>query len=156
MDEKKFQKILDSYHSVNGNVTTILQDMQDTFGYIPEDAVEWISKELNIPSSSFFGVATFYDEFYLKPRGKHIVTACCDTACYVKGSDRIIDNLRADLKIPDGEETSRNRMFTVQKGACVGACSIAPVVTVGEKTFGNVSPDNASDILKGIKRSRKN
>ena len=151
MSKKRCQEILDRYHNDKGNVTTILQDMQETFGYIPEDEVEWISKELNIPSSSFFGVATFYEEFYLKPRGKHIVTACCDTACYVKGSDSIIDKLRSDLKIASGEDTSDDGMFTVQKGSCVGACSIAPVVTVGKKTYGNVAPDKASDIIKDVK-----
>ncbi len=148
---KRCQEILDRYYIENGNVTTILQDMQEMFGYIPEDAVEWISRELKIPSSSFFGVATFYDEFYLKPRGKHIVTTCCDTACYVKGSVSIVDRLRSDLKIADGEDTSDDGMFTVQKGSCVGACSIAPVVTVGKKTYGNIVPDRASDILKEVK-----
>ncbi len=148
MMKRRCREILDKYHNENGNVTTILQDMQDTFGYIPEDAVNWFSNTLNIPASSFFGIATFYEEFYLKPRGKHIITTCCDTACYVKGSESIIEKLKTDLKIADGEDTSEDGKFTVQKGSCVGACSIAPVVTVGKKAYGNVAPDKAEEILR--------
>ncbi len=148
MINNKCQIILDKFHDGNGNVTTILQDMQDTFGYIPEDAVDWFSKKLNIPASNFFGIATFYDEFYLKPRGKNIVTVCCDTACYVKGAENIVAKMRSDLKIADGEDTSDDGKFTVQKGSCVGACSIAPVVTVGTKTYGNAEADKVADILK--------
>ncbi len=144
------QQILDRYNSDKGNVTTILQDMQDAFGFIPEDAVEWFSKKLVIPASTFYSIASFYDEFYLTPKGKHIITACCDTACYVKGSDSIVERLRSDLKIPDGEDTSRNGKFTVEKGSCVGACSIAPVVTIGKKTCGNVTPDKIIETVKEI------
>jgi len=153
MIKKRCQEILNRYHNEKGNVTTILQDMQETFGYIPEDAVEWFSGKLNVPSSNFFGIATFYEEFYLKPRGKHIITACCDTACYVKGSDNIIEKLRADLNIAAGEDTSDDGKVTVQKGACVGACSIAPVVTIGKSTHGNVTPEKALDMLKDIDKS---
>ena len=81
MDEKKCQAILEKYRKENGSVVSILQDIQEKFGYIVEDAVNWFAYELNIPASSFFGVATFYSQFYLKPRGKNIVTACCGTAC---------------------------------------------------------------------------
>lgn len=146
----KCQQILDKYNSEKGNVTTILQDMQESFGYVPEDAIDWFSDELGIPSSSFFSIATFYDEFYLKPRGRHIITTCCDTACYVKGSDNIVDRLKNDLKIAPGEDTTDDGMYTVEKGSCVGACSIAPVVTIGKKTFGNVTPDTAEDMLKDV------
>lgn len=153
MIKKRCKEILDRYNSEDGNVTTILQDMQEVFGYIPEEAVEWFSRKLNVPSSNFYGIATFYEEFYLKPRGKHIITACCDTACYVKGSENIIEKLRSDLNIAAGEDTSHDGKFTVQKGACVGACSIAPVVTVGKSTYGNVTPEKASDMLKDIDKS---
>ena len=115
--------------------------------------MEWFSKTLVIPASTFYSIASFYAEFYLSPRGKHIVTACCDTACYVKGSDSIVERLRADLKIPEGEDTSRNGKFTVEMGSCVGACSIAPVVTIGKKTFGNATPDNMADTLKEIEEA---
>lgn len=150
MIEKECQQILDRYKSEGGSVISILQDMQETFGYIREDAINWISERLNIPSSNFYGVATFYAQFYLKPRGKNIVTACCGTACHVKGSGPIIEKLREDLKIPEGEDTSKDGRFTLESVACVGACSIAPVFIANKKVFGKVTSDKAEDMIKEI------
>ena len=148
MIEKKCRKILDTYHKERGSVVSILQDMQETFGYVREDAIEWISRELNIPSSNFYGVATFYSQFYLKPRGKNIITACCGTACHVKGAEAIINRIRADLALPDGESTTADNQFTMESVACVGACSIAPVVVVNKKVYGGVTPEKASGMVK--------
>ncbi len=148
MSEKKCQNILDKYHNENGSVISILQDMQEVFGYIKEDTVNWFSEKLNIPASNFYGVATFYSQFYLKPRGKNIVTACCGTACHVKGSEAIINRMRADMAIAEGEDTTADGHFTLENVACVGACSIAPVVIVNKKVYGSVTPDKASAILK--------
>ncbi|UCD34691.1 MAG: NAD(P)H-dependent oxidoreductase subunit E [Nitrospiraceae bacterium] len=155
MIEKKCQKILNTYHTENGSVISILQDMQEVFGYIREDAVEWFSAKLNIPASSFFGVATFYSQFYLKPRGKNIVTACCGTACHVKGSEAIINRMRADLAVAVGEDTTADGQFTLETVACVGACSIAPVVIVNKKIFGGVTPEKSSGILKDYEKNSK-
>jgi NADH:ubiquinone oxidoreductase subunit E len=148
MIEKKCQKILDKYHKERGSVVSVLQDMQEIFGYVREDAIEWISREINIPSSSFYGVATFYSQFYLKPRGKNIVTACCGTACHVKGAEAIINRIQADLALPAGEDTTPDGHFTMESVACVGACSIAPVVIVNKKVYGGVTPEKASGIIK--------
>jgi NADH:ubiquinone oxidoreductase subunit E len=147
--------MLDTFHKERGSVISILQDMQEVFGYVREDAVEWFSKKLNIPASSFFGVATFYSQFYLKPRGKNIVTACCGTACHVKGSGGIINRMRADLAVADGEHTTSDGQFTLENVACVGACSIAPVVIVNKKVYGGVTPEKASDILKDYEKNGK-
>jgi NADH:ubiquinone oxidoreductase subunit E len=155
MIENKFLKILDTYHKERGSVIPILQDMQEGFGYVREDAVEWFSKKLNIPASSFFGVATFYSQFYLKPRGKNIVTACCGTACHVKGSEAIINRMRADLAVAEGEDTTSDGHFTLENVACVGACSIAPVVIVNKKVYGSVTPEKASGILKDYEKNGK-
>ena len=106
MSVKKREQILKKYHDESGSIISILQDTQDMFGYIPEDMVFWLSDKLNIPASSFFGVATFYAQFYLKPRGKNILTACCGTACHVKGSGAVNSRIRADLAIADGEDTT--------------------------------------------------
>lgn len=154
MIEKKCREILDKYLREKGNVISILQDMQESFGYIREDAVNWFSERLNIPASNFYGVATFYAQFYLKPRGKNIITACCGTACHVKGSEAIISRIRADLAIADGEDTTRDGQFTVESVACVGACSIAPVLIVNKKVYGNMSPDKASAKLKEFEKSK--
>jgi NADH:ubiquinone oxidoreductase subunit E len=151
--EKECQKILDQYNSHGGSVVSLLQDIQETFGYIREDVVEWFSEELNIAESSFFGVATFYAQFYLKPRGENIITACCGTACHVKGSAPIIEKLRNDLKIPEGENTSKNGKYTLESVACVGACSIAPVFIANKKVFGKLTSEMADEMIKGLENT---
>ncbi|MDH4029178.1 MAG: NAD(P)H-dependent oxidoreductase subunit E, partial [Nitrospirota bacterium] len=95
MLEKRCEYILKKYNDENGSIISLLQDIQEVFGYIYEDAVNWFADRLNIPASNFYGVATFYSQFYMKPRGKNIVTACCGTACHVKGSEAIINRMRA-------------------------------------------------------------
>ncbi len=148
--EKECRKILGRYNTEGGSVVSLLQDIQETFGYIREDVVDWFSDELNIPASSFFGVATFYAQFYLKPRGENIITACCGTACHVRGSAPIIEKLRNDLKIPEGEVTSKNGKYTLESVACVGACSIAPVFVANKKVFGKLTAEMADDMIKGL------
>jgi NADH:ubiquinone oxidoreductase subunit E len=148
--EKECRKILDKYHRDDGNVISLLQDMQESFGYIREDTVNWFSKELNIPASNFYGVATFYAQFYLKPRGKNIVTACCGTACHVKGSGSITEKVRENLKIPEGETTSTDGKFTIERVACVGACSIAPVFVANNKVYGKMTSDKAARMIEEV------
>ncbi|RJQ52937.1 MAG: NAD(P)H-dependent oxidoreductase subunit E [Nitrospiraceae bacterium] len=154
MIERESQRILDKYYREKGSVISILQDVQEAFGYIPEDAVFWFSGKLNIPASNFFGVATFYAQFYLKPRGKNIITACCGTACHVKGAEPMINRIRADLAVAEGEDTTYDGQFTIEKIACVGACSIAPVLIINKKVHGNMSPDKASKTLKEFEKSK--
>jgi NADH:ubiquinone oxidoreductase subunit E len=148
--EKEYQKLLYKHHKNKGNVISLLQDMQEQFGYIREDTVNWFANKLNIPASNFYGVATFYAQFYLKPRGKNIVTACCGTACHVKGSAPIIEKLKNDLKIPEGENTSKGGKYTLESVACVGACSIAPVFVANKKVFGKMTAEMADDMIKGL------
>lgn len=148
--KKKRESILEKYRKEKGNVISLLQDTQEMFGYIPEDVVFWLSDKLNIPASSFYGVATFYAQFYLKPRGENIITACCGTACHVKGSEAVINKIRTDLELPRGEDTSRDKKFTIEEVACVGACSIAPVLIINKKVHGKVAPDAASKLIKDL------
>ncbi len=154
MIEKKCEQILEKYHDEKGSVISILQDMQESFGYIREDAINWFSERLNIPASNFFGVTTFYAQFYLKPRGKNIITACCGTACHVKGSGPIISKIREDLKLPAGETTSSDGKFTVESVACVGACSIAPVFIANKKVFGKMTSEKAAEMMKEIDKGK--
>lgn len=151
MHAKKCEEIIEKYHGEKGSVISLLQDVQEEFGYIPEKTIFLLSERLNIPASSFYGVATFYAQFYLKPRGKNILTACCGTACHVKGSDAVISRIRADLAIAEGEDTTADARFTVESVACVGACSIAPVLIANKKVYGKVTPDSASDMIRNIK-----
>lgn len=146
--ENKLEAIFNDYITNEGNLISILQDVQSVFGYIPEDAVNWFSDRLDIPASRFYGIVTFYSQFHLKPRGKNIITACCGTACHVNGSDKIIDGLRRELKLVSGEETTADGEFTLEEVACLGTCSFAPIVLVNGKVHGKAKVDK---VVKEIK-----
>jgi NADH:ubiquinone oxidoreductase subunit E len=149
--EKKLERIHKSHMENEGNIISLLQDIQSEFGYIPEDVVMWFSHRLDVPASRFFGIATFYAQFHLKPRGRNIVTTCCGTACHVKGSERLINGLVRELGLPEGENTTRDGQFTVEKVNCVGACSIAPVVIINDKVHGKMSADGLMKEIKILK-----
>jgi NADH-quinone oxidoreductase subunit E len=146
------EKVYEKYRGEKGAVIPILQDIQEVFGYIPQAAISWISKRLELPESRFFGVATFYAQFHMKPRGRNIITACSGTACHVKGSERIINAIRRELGLDGDQETTPDVQFTVEKVNCVGACSIAPVVLINRKVHGKASADK---LMKEIKALRK-
>ncbi len=149
--EKVLEKIYESHRENEGNIISLLQDIQNEFGYIPEDVVIWFSRRLDIPASRFFGIATFYAQFHLQPRGKNIVTTCCGTACHVKGSERLLNGLVKELNLSAGESTTADRQITLEKVNCVGACSIAPVVIVNNKVHGKVTADNLMKEIKKLK-----
>jgi len=152
--QETLQRILEEYRQNEGNLITILQSLEAAFGYIPEDAVNWFSEQLDIPPAKFFGVATFYAQFHLKPRGRNIITACCGTACHVKGAERIINSLTRELQIPSGEDTTEDKEFTVEKVNCVGACSIAPVVIINKEVHGKMTPERLMKELKRLKKGK--
>ncbi|NWF98468.1 MAG: NAD(P)H-dependent oxidoreductase subunit E [Nitrospirae bacterium] len=149
--EETLKKILKTYHENSGNIITILQDIEKNFGHIPEEAVNWFAKKLDIPASRFYGVATFYSQFHLKPRGKNIITVCRGTACHVKGSERLINRLCLELDIPEGEETTSDLKFTVEKVNCIGACGIAPVTLINNTVHGRMTIDKLIKEIKKIK-----
>lgn len=152
--EDKLEVILDNYRTNEGNLISILQDVQSVFGYIPEDAVNWFSNKLDIPASRFYGVVTFYSQFHLKPRGKNIITACCGTACHVNGSDKIIDGLRRELGLAKGEDTTEDGQFTLEEVACLGTCSFAPIVLVNGKLHGKAKVDKVLKEIKPLGKSK--
>lgn len=149
--EKTLEKLYVDYENNEGNIISLLQDIQNEFGYIPEDAVNWFSVKLDIPASRFFGIATFYAQFHLAPRGKNIITTCCGTACHVKGSERLLNGLIKELDLPEGGHTTTDREFTLEKVNCVGACSIAPVVIINKKVHGKVSADYLMKEVRKLK-----
>lgn len=152
--EKIFLKLHRNYIENEGNIISLLQEMQGEFGYIPVDAVYWFSKKLDIPASRFFGIATFYAQFHLSPRGKNIVTMCCGTACHVKGSERLINGVTTALRLPDGKNTTDDGEFTVEKVNCVGACSIAPVVIINRQVFGKMTSDSLMKEIRNVEDKR--
>lgn len=148
----ELEKIYQNIFKTGGNIILVLQEIQKSFGYIPEDAVNWFSRKTDIPASKFFGVVTFYSQFHLNPRGKNIITACCGTVCHVKGADRVISRLRDELSLKTGQNTTRDKQFTLENVNCVGACSIAPIVIINDKVYGNMNPDK---IMKNLKDYRE-
>jgi len=149
--EEKLEGIYTRYQENEGNLISILQDIESEFGYLREDAIYWISERLDVPPAKFYGVATFYAQFHLKPKGKDVITACCGTACHVKGSERLINSLVKELAIPPGEDTSEDLRFTVEKVNCVGACSIAPVIIFNKTVHGKMTPDKLKKEIKTLK-----
>ena len=133
-----------------GNIIPILQQLQESFGYVPEVAVSWFAEKLDVPESTFFGVATFYAQFSFEPKGKNVVTVCCGTACHVKGAEKIMSGLRRELNLAEGEHTTSDKMFTLEKANCVGACSIAPVVIMNKEVLGKTSADKVLKLVKSM------
>ncbi len=119
---------------------------------MPEDTVDWFSNKLDIPASRFYGVITFYPKFRLKPTGKNTITVCCGAACHIKGSDKILGEVKDILSLKDDEDTTQNLSFTVQKATCIGACSIAPVVILNDQVYGDMDMEKVSKLLKGYEK----
>ena len=129
MIEDFMNKIFETYLPVKDNLIQILNEIQDEYGYIPELAQNKISEFLKIPMAEIYGVITFYSRFTLEPKGKYTISVCLGTACYVKGSQKILDRLQERLTIEPGQ-TTEDGMFSIDKTRCVGACGLAPVFTV--------------------------
>jgi NADH:ubiquinone oxidoreductase subunit E len=150
--ETTLDNIIKKHRETNGNIISLLQDTQEAFGYVPKKAVQYFSDALGIAPSRFYGVATFYSQFRLKPSGKNRITACCGTACHVRGAERILTGLKRELHLAEEEDTTPDGQFTVEKVACLGFCSFAPVVLINGAVHGKTTAD---PILKEIKILRK-
>ena len=129
-----------------GALMPVLQKAQDIYGYLPVEVQKHIAAELDIPYSEVFGVVTFYSQFQLNPKGAHPVAVCLGTACYVKGSGIIMEKLEEMLGIKSGAITSDLR-FSLDATRCIGACGLAPVLTVGEDVYGRLTPDDIEGII---------
>ncbi len=125
----------------------LLQSAQDAYGYIPESAIDYISEIVGTPSAEIYGVITFYSQFRLKPMGKNIIKVCDGTACHVNSSTAIIKTIENELGVV-GDETTEDGLFTVQKVACLGCCSLSPVVMINDETFGLLTPKKVQQLLK--------
>ena len=148
-DLEKLEEICVRHRKGKGAVIPILQEIQDIFGYIPEDCVNFVADRLEIARSHFYGVATFYSQFHFTPRGKNIVTACSGTACHVKGSEKLISIVGRELGIPEWQDTSPDLNFTLEKVNCVGACSIAPVIIINNVVHGKMNGNKvAKEVIK--------
>jgi NADH-quinone oxidoreductase subunit E len=143
IDLTRAQEILDEYAETRGPLIPVLQEIQDAYGYVPKPAVALIARRLGVSPHQVFGVITFYAQFHLTPRGKHVLRACCGTACHVRGAKRVTDKIRELLGVLPGE-TTPDGLFTYEQVACIGACGMAPVMMIDERTFGDLDPDKVT------------
>ncbi len=139
-------EVCKKYRNDEHELINVLHETQDALGYLPIEVQHAIASELDISDAKVYGVVTFYSFFTMLPRGKFDISICMGTACYVKGNELILDEFKRRLNINVGE-TTRDGIFTLSTLRCVGACSLAPVVSVGSKVFGNVTPLQVKKII---------
>ena len=147
--------IIARHKGKKGNLIPLLQGAQEIYGFISKAAFEKLSRETGIPLSDMFGVATFYAQFRLNPVGKHIIKVCHGTACHVQNAVEITESLEESLQVKDGE-TTPDRFFTLESVACLGCCSLAPVMMIGEQTYGKLTGNEAVKIVKNIRLAENN
>lgn len=134
-----------------GALMPVLQAAQNIFGHVPMDVQEYIADNLGTTLSEVYGIATFYSQFSLEPKGEYVIGVCLGTACYVKGSQKVLDRLSEELNTPVGK-TSEDGRFTLEATRCLGACGLAPVMVVNDEVYGRLEPDDIPDILAKYKK----
>jgi len=140
------KEIVEKYRGKNGVLIPLLQDVQNVYGYVPREAVEYIAKELSVFPVEIYGILTFYSQFYLESRGKYPIRVCQGTACHVMGGKSLLDYLEGKLGIGDGETTD-DGLFTIERVACLGCCGMAPVIAVGDEFHGNCTVEMLDELI---------
>jgi NADP-reducing hydrogenase subunit HndA len=146
-DVAKIKEICSSFSNDPQELINVLHKCQGHFGYLPAEIQEVVSNELNVPVAKVYGVVTFYSFFTMTPKGKHPVSICMGTACYVRGAEKVLEEFKKELGLQVGQTTNDGK-FSLSSLRCVGACGLAPVVMVGDKTYGRVAPDDVRNIIK--------
>jgi len=152
---KLLDPLIEKYKGKKGCMIPLLQGAQDLFGYIPNEAFQKLSSETGLKLSDMYGVATFYAQFRLNPVGKYIVKVCHGTACHVQNASTVTESLKEALKVEDGG-TTEDGLFTLESVACLGCCSLAPVLMIGDDTFGKLTGNEAVKIVKNIRIKENN
>ena len=152
MDMTNIDAIIDRYDNAPAALLAIMQDVQDEVRYLPREAMDHIASALKVPITRVYQMATFFDSFHLEPRGKHICTVCMGTACHVRGSKRLVEQLERDLDIPSGQ-TTKDLMFTIEEVNCVGACALGPLVIINGDYHGNMTSGSLQKVVKKIKKA---
>jgi NADH-quinone oxidoreductase subunit E len=155
VDLNLINPILVKYGSIKGSLITILQATQEIYGYLPKSALELIAKETGVKPAKVLGAATFYTQFRFKTVGKYLIFLCQGTACHVNGSEKIENAIWEELKIKDGETTPDN-LFTLENVACLGCCSLAPVMMINGEAYGKLTPESVRKIIRDIYNSEQN
>ena len=142
----ELKQVIEELKDQPGALMPVMQRAQNIFGCVSMDVQKVIADGLGVTLSEVYGVATFYSQFKLKPAGKYVISVCLGTACYVKGSQKVLDRLSEELRIPVGDTTD-DGMFTLQATRCLGACGLAPVMTVNDEVYGRLVPDDIPGII---------
>ncbi|OCL27653.1 NADH dehydrogenase [Orenia metallireducens] len=142
--------ILEGYEGKQKDLIPVLQKAQDEYGYLPEEVIKEIANRLNLSLSQVYGVVTFYSQFHLEPRGENIIRVCMGTACHVRGGGQVLNKIKEELGVDDGE-TTEDLKFTLESVACIGACGLAPVIMINDDTHGRLTPDKIPAILEKYK-----
>jgi NADH-quinone oxidoreductase subunit E len=145
--EKKVDKILDKYRNSQGLLVSILQDIQAEYNYLPREALEQVSRGMDVPLSQVYSVATFFKAFSLEPRGRHLMHVCLGTACHVRGAVRVLESIQRELDIKPGETTG-DLKYTLETVNCVGACALGPIVIVDEEYSGEMNTEKVKPLLE--------
>lgn len=148
--ERKLQEIIEKYRDAKGALIPVLHEAQEVYGYLPMGVQKKISEGLNVPLSEIYGVVTFYTQFSLKPKGRFKVSVCMGTACYVKGSSKILDELQEKLGIHVGDCTEDGK-FSLDACRCIGACGLAPVIMINEDVYGRLNAEDIEKVLEKYK-----
>jgi len=155
MDKAELYQKIDeiiSAHSGEKPIVAILQDIQEEYRYLPREAFDYLSEQLDVSLAKIFSIATFYENFSLSPKGKYVIKICDGTACHVRKSIPILDALRKELGLTGDCNTTEDLMFTVETVSCLGACGLAPVLTVNDKVHPAMTPDKALELLDELKQ----
>ena len=152
--DKYMKELLKDFKPEKDNLIQILNSVQEHYGYIPKHAQEEISEYLNMPMAEIYGVITFYSRFTLEPKGKYNIAICLGTACFVKGSEKILDRAKERLKIEPGQ-TTEDGLFSLEETRCVGACGLAPVFTVNGEVYGMATVQILDQVIDQITKSEK-
>jgi NADH:ubiquinone oxidoreductase subunit E len=148
--EQKLKEAITLHKTRKSALMPVLQEAQSIYGYMPEEVQRMVAKEMNVSLSEIYGIITFYSQFYLAPKGEHLVSICLGTACYVKGAGKILEKFEKELGIKDGECTEDGK-FSIDATRCVGACGLAPVISVGEDVYGKITEAMVPEILSKYK-----
>ncbi|MBW6515106.1 MAG: NADH-quinone oxidoreductase subunit NuoE [Candidatus Cloacimonetes bacterium] len=139
--------IIDKYGTGKGALIPLLQDVQESEGYLSRETMQYVAEKTGIGAADIYGVATFYTMFRLKPQGKHTIRVCKGTACHVSGANTIMNAIKNELKLTGDEDTTKDQKFTVFEVACLGCCSLAPVIMIDKTTYGKLNPDKIAEII---------
>ncbi len=151
----KLDEILQAHDYNSTLLIAIMQEIQKEYHYLPEEALEYISKKLKLSEAKIYGVATFYENFSLEPKGKYVIKICDGTACHVRKSVPILEEFRKILGVSEAKPTTDDMMFTVETVSCLGACGLAPVCTVNDDVHPAMTPEKARDLIQTLKEQDK-